>query len=223
MTNLSTMDTNEKNKSSTLDDFGNPSLFKSSVESILFQEDEGPVSSFLNDTADLNVTTPVSTSQQPSKIGSIGTSTISSAEVHDAANGPARNVRFIDLDSFEEEKRSIPEQESTNEVSIILRERIVQVQSELVTEKAMRKKKEKNLIKLAKELNKRSSDAQEKDNKILEITNKVQVSKKNCKVITRKVPWICYPIVLHVVKMKEELRSSIRLLLHYGNNCLKPI
>lgn len=85
-----------------------------------------------------------------------------------------RNVRFSESTSFDSIEKSVQDLGSGAELIQVLRERLTHLQVDLQAERTLRKRKDKNLIKLAKELNRRSTSVQEKDVKIKEMETTVR-------------------------------------------------
>jgi hypothetical protein len=111
------------------------------IDSIIFHSDDGPVTSLFQ-----KDTTPED----------------SAADLTDYGQHP-RTVRFLDSEVFEEEKRSLSDHSMESDLVQVLKERLAEVQADLKMERAIRKRKDKNLVKLAKELNRRTSEVQEKE------------------------------------------------------------
>jgi hypothetical protein len=119
-----------------------------SIDSIIFNSDNGPVANLLHKDA----------TQMNKMKGS------------NNHGQPTRMVRFFDSNVSEEEKRSFSDQSIESDLIQVLKDRLTEVQSDLKTERAIRIRKEKNLIKLAMELNKRTIDAHDGEEKIENMT-----------------------------------------------------
>lgn len=155
------MNTEEKNNDSG-GDLNDSAEYSNNIDSILFENDKGPASNFLN-----NLSSHEMKQQQIRIVTTSATPTLENEDIHGS-----RNVRFSDLDSLEE-KKSQSEQDCGPDAIQLLRECLSQVQTDLSAERVMRKRKEKNLVKLAKELNKRTSDAHLKETTINEMTTTI--------------------------------------------------
>jgi hypothetical protein len=144
----------------------------SNIDSILFDQDDGPASVlFMDKSSGVDSTLDSIHPDQFCDDSGTHDGVYKSSEDHHLIN--SRNVRFIDMDVSEEEKRSQSDPGSESDLIQLLRERLVQVQTDLSTERATRKRKDKNLVKLAKELNKRTSDSHEKESKIHEMAKRI--------------------------------------------------
>lgn len=124
-------------------------------DAILFDSDQGPASSLFMEGGMSTGSSP-ETSRSP----------INKAPV---AKSPPR-AGMVDATVV------INEEEEKEKISVLekLREQLYKTQADLATEKSSRKRKEKSLIKLAKELNNRSADGGSKDSKILEMTETIE-------------------------------------------------
>lgn len=105
-----------------------------------------------------------------------------SAKKDTEENTSTRNVRFTDTTKNNVDKKDLPAGESVPETMASLQDRVLELQIELSAEKSMRKRKDRNLVKLAKELNRRISESYDKEVKVQEMSktiNELQVKAQN--------------------------------------------
>jgi ATP-dependent helicase/DNAse subunit B len=114
---------------------------------------------------------------------SSSTSNYEVIEVNPPLMAQRRNVSFTGIGDSPTSAMNIPKgasrEESDREIKR-LREKVAEVKIDYQAEKATRKRKEKNLVKLAKELSKRTAEIDFKDSQIKRVSNFLFSSIRSC-------------------------------------------
>jgi hypothetical protein len=176
-----------------------PPLIMTKLDSILFDSDKGPASSLFSE-------------------GGLSSSLPSSSDPMIRARGQenavASSPRAVKFDA------KVPITEEPGNKSKItpvekLREQFHKVQAELATERSNRKRKEKSLIKLAKELNNRSADGDLKDKKMLELMEtmedlEIRLAERNRDMVV-ELPKLKAKCARQEAELAEHEKSTLRL------------
>jgi len=138
---------------------------KGKIEAILFSIDEGPSSELFQD--DDNNEAPDTPITDPFVDEILRSKQLSSSPDADdspppGTRPPVRSVKFEGLDSLSSQHSSLEDNSPEGLMDRLekTQQRLTQAQIDLSGEKALRKRKEKNLVKLAKELKKRASESE---------------------------------------------------------------
>jgi hypothetical protein len=102
----------------------------------------------------------------------------------DSKENAAENQRTV---RFSEIQLSFSSEEDTDGLIEKLRSQLTQAQVDLSGEKAIRRRKEKNLVKLAKELSHRQTEAELKDRKIKQLEGRIDETEKLLEEMKRDV------------------------------------